>query len=161
MSLFFDIKAAQRSASFASGHTLAIIKPDAIEQRLIGEILHQVACEGLFPVAMRMERLDDNGWCAFYEEHRRKPFYMDLVNFMASGPCVFTVFSGYNAIARWRELMGATDPKKAKAGTLRGAYGTEGPANIVHGSDSQEAVLREIRILNHLLDQPFVDGVTP
>jgi len=128
--------------------TLAIIKPDAVQKRAVGRILDLAYQEaGLYPVALQMAGFDEPFWHGFYEEHRDKPFFEDLCSFMASGPCVFAALMGADAVARWRKLVGATDPAKAAPGTLRALYGTSGPANAVHGSASLDDAARELKFV--------------
>lgn len=127
--------------------TVAIVKPDAVEKNAVGDILVRAAIGNLTPVAIQMVRLAQPGWRTFYREHEGKPFFGDLVEFMASGPSVFVLLSGEDAVARWRRMIGYADPTKAVQGTLRQRFGTELPQNAVHGSDSIEAAKREIETL--------------
>lgn len=124
--------------------TLAIIKPDAVERKLVGKIISCYEEEGFRMVAMRRERLtiDDAG--DFYMEHKGKPFYESLVNYMSSGPVILMVLEGENAIQKNREVMGATNPAQAAPGTIRKAYGLSIEKNSVHGSDSPSSAAREI-----------------
>jgi nucleoside-diphosphate kinase len=124
--------------------TLAIIKPDAVAGGLIGEVLKRILADGLRVVGMRMVQL--NRWRAegFYYVHRSKPFFPTLVDFMSSGPAVVMVLEGDGAIARWRALMGATDPAKAEKGTIRKDYGYSVEKNVVHGSDAPDTASFEI-----------------
>lgn len=124
--------------------TLAIIKPDAAERKLIGKIISRYEEEGFRIVAMRRERLtvDDAG--DFYMEHKGKPFYESLVNYMISGPVILMVLERENAIQKNREVMGATNPANAAPGTIRKAYGLSIEKNSVHGSDSPSSAAREI-----------------
>ena len=131
--------------------TLAIIKPDAVRNGHVGEILHLAAHVGLQPIAIQMGTLDDNCWAAFYEEHVGREFFAELCTFMASGPCVFVALEGPDAINEWRKLMGPTNPKEAPASTLRGRFGTGGPANAVHGSATQDDAERELMLVHELL----------
>ena len=124
--------------------TLSIIKPDAVKAHHIGEIISRFENERLQIVGMRMMHLTRPEAMEFYAVHMEKPFYFDLVNYMTSGPVVAMVLEGENAIARNREIMGATDPKKAEPGTLRKDFGTSIEANAVHGSDSPETAKVEI-----------------
>ena len=124
--------------------TLAIIKPDAVKKKAIGDIIRRYEMAGLRPVAIRMMRLSKATAEGFYEVHRRRPFFDSLTTFMASGPVVLLVLDGDNAIKRYRDLMGATDPAKADPGTIRAAYGTTIEYNAVHGSDSPETARFEI-----------------
>jgi len=124
--------------------TLSIIKPDAVSKNVIGEILTRFEKAGLQVVAAKMIKLDDEKAGGFYAEHKERPFFGDLVGFMTSGPVVVQVLEGENAIAKNRELMGATNPKEADAGTIRADFAESIDANAVHGSDSAESAAREI-----------------
>lgn len=124
--------------------TLSIIKPDAVGQNVIGQIASRFEAAGLQIVAMKMLQLDDELAGGFYAEHKERPFYKDLVGFMTSGPVVVQVLEGENAIAKNRELMGATNPKEAAAGTIRADFADSIDANAVHGSDSPESAAREV-----------------
>ncbi|MCY4613866.1 MAG: nucleoside-diphosphate kinase [Nitrospira sp.] len=124
--------------------TLAIIKPDAVKKRVIGDVIQRYEAAGLNPVAMTMIHLSESIAEGFYAVHRERPFFHDLTTFMSSGPSVVLVLEGENAIQANRELMGATDPKKAEAGTIRAAHGASIEANAVHGSDSPETANFEI-----------------
>lgn len=124
--------------------TLSIIKPDAVGQNVIGQIASRFEAAGLQIVAMKMLQLDDELAGGFYAEHKERPFYKDLVAFMTSGPVVVQVLEGENAIAKNRELMGATNPKEAAAGTIRADFADSIDANAVHGSDSPESAAREV-----------------
>ena len=125
--------------------TLSIIKPDAVGKNIVGKIYSRFETNGLQIVASRMLRLNDTVAGGFYAEHRERPFFAALVEFMTSGPVVVQVLEGEGAIAKNRELMGATDPKKADKGTIRADFADSIDANAVHGSDSVENALREIR----------------
>ena len=124
--------------------TLSIIKPDAVDKTVIGEIYTRFERAGLKIVEAKMVQLDDELAGGFYAEHKERPFYKDLVGFMTSVPVVVSVLEGEGAVLRHRELMGATNPKEAAAGTLRADYATSIDANAVHGSDSVESATREI-----------------
>jgi len=124
--------------------TLSIIKPDAVAKNAIGEIMARFEKAGLQIVAAKMLQLDDEKAGGFYAEHKERPFYKDLVDFMTSGPVVVQVLEGENAILKNRELMGATNPKEAAAGTIRADFASSIDANAVHGSDSAESAVREI-----------------
>jgi nucleoside-diphosphate kinase len=124
--------------------TLSIIKPDAVAKNVIGQIESRFEAAGLTIVAMKMLQLDDELAGGFYAEHKERPFYKDLVGFMTSGPVVVQVLEGENAIAKNRELMGATNPKEAAAGTIRADFAESIDANAVHGSDSPESAAREV-----------------
>ena len=124
--------------------TLSIIKPDAVGKNVIGQIESRFEAAGLTIVAMKMLQLDDELAGGFYAEHKERPFYKDLVGFMTSGPVVVQVLEGENAIAKNRELMGATNPKEAAAGTIRADFAESIDANAVHGSDSPVSAAREV-----------------
>jgi len=118
--------------------TLSIIKPDAVKKNVIGKILARFEEAGLKVVAVRMMHLSRTEAEGFYAVHRERPFFKDLVDFMVSGPVVVQVLEGDNAVAKNRELMGATNPKEAAAGTIRADFAQSIDANAVHGSDSLE-----------------------
>jgi nucleoside-diphosphate kinase len=124
--------------------TLSIIKPDGVGRNLIGEVLHRFEQVGLRIVAARMVRLSQGEAEGFYGVHRERPFFKDLVKFMTSGPVMVQVLEGEGAIAKNREVMGATDPKKAAKGTIRADLATSIDENIVHGSDAADTAAREI-----------------
>ncbi|WP_430459580.1 nucleoside-diphosphate kinase [Thalassolituus sp. LLYu03] len=124
--------------------TLSIVKPDAVAKNVIGEIMTRFEKAGLQIVAAKMIKLDDEKAGGFYAEHKERPFFKDLVGFMTSGPVVVQVLEGENAIAKNRELMGATNPKEAAAGTIRADFAQSIDANAVHGSDSAASAEREI-----------------
>ena len=124
--------------------TLSIVKPDGVKGNLIGEVYRRFEKAGLSIVAARMLRLSQREAEDFYAVHRERPFFRDLVKFMISGPIMVQVLEGEDAIARNRELMGATDPKKAKKGTIRADFAESIDANAVHGSDGPETARTEI-----------------
>lgn len=124
--------------------TLSIVKPDGVAANQIGEVYRRFESQGLRIVAARMLRLSQQQAEQFYEVHKERPFYRDLVRYMTSGPVVVQVLEGENAVARNREIMGATDPKKAAAGTIRADLARSIEQNVVHGSDSPENAAREI-----------------
>jgi nucleoside-diphosphate kinase len=124
--------------------TLSIVKPDAVAKNQIGEILRRFEQAGLRVVAARMLHLSTAQAQAFYAVHKERPFYNDLVKFMTSGPVLAQVLEGENAIARNREVMGATDPKKAAPGTIRADLASNVEENAVHGSDAPETANAEI-----------------
>ena len=128
----------------ASERTLSIIKPDATRRNLTGAVNAMLEEAGLAIVAQRRIRLTTAQAEAFYDVHRERPFFRSLVAFMTSGPVVVQVLEGEDAVARNREVMGATDPAKAEKGTIRKAYAESIEANSVHGSDSAENAAREI-----------------
>ncbi len=124
--------------------TLSIIKPDAVAKNVVGQILARFEAAGLKVVAARMMQLSTADAEAFYAVHRERPFFKDLVSFMISGPVMVQVLQGENAILKNRELMGATDPKKADKGTIRADFADSIDANAVHGSDAAETAATEI-----------------
>lgn len=124
--------------------TLSIIKPDAVAKNVIGEIYSRFEKAGLRIVASKMLRLTDETAGGFYAEHKERPFFPDLIGFMTSGPVMVQVLEGENAIAKNRELMGATNPADAEAGTIRADFAKSIDANAVHGSDSPASAEREI-----------------
>ena len=124
--------------------TLSILKPDAVRKNAIGQILARFEAAGLKIVAARMKHLSRAEAEGFYAVHRERPFFRDLVDFMCSGPVLLQVLEGDNAIARNRDLMGATDPKKAEKGTIRADFAQSIDANAVHGSDAAETAKNEI-----------------
>ena len=128
----------------AQERTLSIIKPDAVAKNAIGDIVARFEAAGLQVIAMRMEHLSEDQAKGFYAEHDGRPFFADLVMFMTSGPVVVQVLEGDNAIARNRELMGATNPKEADVGTIRADFAESIDANAIHGSDSPTSAAREI-----------------
>ncbi|MDX1492273.1 MAG: nucleoside-diphosphate kinase [Pseudohongiellaceae bacterium] len=124
--------------------TLSIIKPDAVAKNVIGEIYSRFEKAGLSVVAAKMVRLTDETAGGFYAEHRERGFFGDLIAFMTSGPVMVQVLEGENAVALNRELMGATNPAEAEAGTIRADFAQSIDANAVHGSDSATSAAREI-----------------
>ena len=135
-----------------SERTLSIIKPDAVQKAVIGQIIARFESAGLRVVATRMLSLTRDQAAAFYDVHRERPFFADLLQFMTSGPVVVTALEGENAVAKNRELMGATDPKQAAAGTIRADFADSIEANAVHGSDSAENAKTEIAFFFPELD---------
>jgi nucleoside-diphosphate kinase len=124
--------------------TLSIVKPDGVGRNLIGEIIHRFEKVGLRVVAARMLQLSQREAEGFYAVHRERPFFKDLVKFMTSGPVLVQVLEGESAIAKNREVMGATDPKKAAPGTIRADLASSIDENAVHGSDAPDTAAREI-----------------
>lgn len=124
--------------------TFSIIKPDAVKKNVIGGIIAKLEAGGLRVVASRMTRLSETQARAFYAVHKDRPFYGDLVKFMTEGPVVVQVLEGESAVARNREIMGATNPEKADANTIRKDFGTNIERNAVHGSDAQDTARAEI-----------------
>lgn len=124
--------------------TLSIIKPDAVAKNVIGQIIARFERGGLKVIAARMQQLSRSDAQRFYAVHKARPFYKDLVDFMISGPVFVQVLEGEDAIKKNRDLMGATDPKKADAGTIRADFADSIDANAVHGSDAVETAAVEI-----------------
>lgn len=124
--------------------TLAIVKPDAVQRGLAGEILKRIEAQGLAISAVKKLHLTRAQAEQFYEVHKDRSFYQTLCDYMTSGPVVIAVLSGEQAITRWRTVMGATDPAKAAAGTIRKDLGVDVEKNAVHGSDAPETAAREI-----------------
>ncbi|MBG58696.1 MAG: nucleoside-diphosphate kinase [Porticoccus sp.] len=124
--------------------TLSIIKPDAVSKNVIGQIYSRFEKAGLKVVAAKMMHLSEEKAGGFYAEHKERPFYTDLVGFMTSGPVMIQVLEGENAVIVNRDLMGATNPKEAAAGTIRADFAESIDANAVHGSDSPASAAREI-----------------
>lgn len=124
--------------------TLSIIKPDAVKKGVIGKIVDRFESNGLRVAAMKKIQLSEAMAAGFYAEHKERGFFRDLVEFMTSGPAVVIVLEGDNAIAKNRELMGATNPKEAAVGTIRADFADSIDANAVHGSDSEASAAREI-----------------
>ena len=128
----------------ATERTLSIIKPDAVAKNAIGDIIARFEKADLKVVAAKMVHLSEEKAGGFYAEHKERPFFKDLVGFMTSGPVVVQVLEGEGAIAKNRDLMGATNPKEADAGTIRADFAQSIDANAVHGSDAPESATREI-----------------
>jgi nucleoside-diphosphate kinase len=132
--------------------TLAIIKPDAVSRGLTGDILKRIEASGLRVLALRKIHLTRAQAESFYDVHRERPFFRSLCDYMTSGAVVAAALAGESAIPRWRELMGATDPAKAGAGTIRKEFGQNIEQNAVHGSDAPETAAREIAFFFSGLD---------
>ncbi|ANF59005.1 nucleoside-diphosphate kinase [Halotalea alkalilenta] len=128
----------------ATERTLSIIKPDAVAKNVIGEIYARFERADLKIVAAKMVHLSREKAEGFYAEHKERPFFKDLVEFMTSGPVMIQVLEGENAVLKNRDLMGATDPKKAEPGTIRADFASSIDANAVHGSDAVESAAREV-----------------
>jgi nucleoside-diphosphate kinase len=124
--------------------TLAIVKPDAVARRVVGKILTRIEDAGFTILAAKLVHMSLTEARGFYYVHRQRPFYDSLCSFMTEGPSLLMVLEGDNGIARWRDLMGATDPAKAAAGTIRKDFASSIEANAVHGSDSPETAAAEI-----------------
>lgn len=126
--------------------TFSIIKPNAVKKNAVGAIIQQFEKNGLKVAAAKMVRLSKSKCEEFYAEHNARPFFGELVNFMTSGPVLLMALKGENAVARNREIMGATDPKKAAPGTIRALFGDNMGENAVHGSDSPTSAERELAL---------------
>ena len=129
-----------------SQRTLVLIKPDGVARGLVGEILGRIERKGFSIVALEQRTLSADIAQAHYAEHKDKPFFGDLVEFITSAPLVAAVIEGPEAIASWRTMMGATNPANAAPGTIRGDLATETQNNVTHGSDSEESAAREIAL---------------
>lgn len=124
-----------------------LIKPDGVERRVVGEIINRIERKGLAIVALELKQVDNDLASAHYAEHKERPFFGELLEFITSGPVVAAVVEGPRAVAAWRQLAGGTDPvEKAVPGTIRGDFGLETQYNLVHGSDSPESAAREIAL---------------
>jgi len=134
--------------------TLAIIKPDGVERKLAGRVLQRIEEEGLRIVGLRLVRLTRGQAEGFYAVHRQRPFFGALTEFMSSGPAIVIVLEAENAIARWREIMGATNPAQAAPGTLRKQLASDIERNVVHGSDAAATAAFEIAYFFPQLDLP-------
>ena len=132
--------------------TLSIVKPDGVEKHLIGEVIKRFEDHGLKIIGLKMISMDKKEAEGFYAVHRGKPFFESLTTFMSSGPAVVMVLEGEGAIAKTRELMGATDPQQAKEETLRRQYATNIERNVVHGSDAPETAAFEINYFFNALE---------
>ena len=128
----------------ATERTLSIIKPDAVAKNVVGQILSRFEGAGLQVVALKMQQLSKEQAEGFYAEHSERPFFNDLVAFMTSGPVCVQVLEGENAVMTNRDLMGATNPQEAEAGTIRADFAQSIDANAVHGSDSTTSAAREV-----------------
>lgn len=126
--------------------TFLMVKPDGVERGLIGQVISRIENRGFHMVAIKMLRINEELAREHYAEHVDKPFFNEMLSFITSGPVVAMVWEGHNAIKSIRELMGATDPARAKPGTIRGDLGGSISQNVVHGSDSPTAADREIRL---------------
>ena len=132
--------------------TLSIVKPDGVQKHLIGEVVKRFEDHGLKVIGLKMILMDKREAEGFYAVHRGKPFFDSLTTFMSSGPAVVMALEGEGAIAKTRELMGATDPKQAKEGTLRPQHATNIEKNIVHGSDAPDTATFEIKYFFNALE---------
>ncbi|MEW5923305.1 MAG: nucleoside-diphosphate kinase [Candidatus Zixiibacteriota bacterium] len=125
-------------------NTLGIIKPDGVKRRLVGKVISRIENAGLIIRGMKVLKLSREQAERFYAVHESRPFYKSLVEFMTSGPIVVMVIGGHGSIEKWRDLMGATDPAKAKYNTIRREYGTSVEKNVVHGSDGEATAKTEV-----------------
>ena len=141
---FSNVNAEEKPAIAPVQQTLALVKPEAVEGSKVGQIIARFEGSGLKVVGLRMMRLTKRKANRFYSQHKDKPFFPALVTYMTSGPIVAMVLEGPDAVEKARQLEGATDPKKAAAGTIRADFGKDIQANAVHGSDSLESAKREI-----------------
>ncbi len=132
--------------------TLSIVKPDGVEKNVIGEVIRRFESNDIRVAALKMIHMSKTEAEGFYAVHRERPFFSSLTDFMSSGPCVVMVLEGDNAIARVREIMGATDPANADAGTIRKDFASDIEHNIVHGSDSPESATYEINYFFNSLE---------
>ena len=132
--------------------TLSIVKPDGVEKHLIGEVIKRFEERGLKVIALKMISMSKKEAEGFYAVHRGKPFFESLTTFMSSGPSVVMVLEGDGAISKTRELMGATDPKQARQGTLRHQFATNIEKNVVHGSDAPETAAFEMKYFFNFLE---------
>jgi nucleoside-diphosphate kinase len=132
--------------------TLSIVKPDGVQKHLIGEVIKRFEDHGLRVIGLKMISMDKKEAEGFYAVHRGKPFFESLTTFMSSGPAVVMMLEGESAISKTRDLMGATDPKQAKEGTLRRQYAANIERNVVHGSDAPETAAFEIKYFFNSLE---------
>jgi nucleoside-diphosphate kinase len=132
--------------NIVSERSLVLVKPDGVKRGLVGEVLKRIETKGWKIVALELRKLDEKTAANHYAEHDGKPFFKDLVSFITSAPLVAVVIEGPNAIAGWRQMMGATNPANALPGTIRGDFATETQNNVTHGSDSSESAAREIAL---------------
>ena len=135
----------EKDLSMAMERTLSIIKPDGVKRKLIGKIIDHLEKAGFNIDAMTLKHLTREETEGFYQEHKRKPFFKGLVDYMASAPVVLIALSGENVITEYRQLLGHTDPQKAEEGTLRKKFSLSMQQNTLHGSDSPQAAEREIK----------------
>ncbi|MEW6506898.1 MAG: nucleoside-diphosphate kinase [Bacteroidota bacterium] len=127
-----------------TNRTLAILKPDCVRKELIGKVISQIQSAGFRILGLKMVRLTEDTAKGFYEVHKERQFFKDLISYMTSGPCLPIVLEKENAVEEFRKLIGATDPAKAEEGTIRKLYAENIQENIVHGSDSNENAMKEI-----------------
>ena len=129
-----------------SQRTLVLVKPDGVQRGLIGEVIGRIERKGFKIVALELRTLDRATAETHYGEHKDQPFFKDLVDFITGGPLVAAVIEGNEAIAAWRQMMGATNPANAAMGTIRGDLASETQFNVSHGSDSEESAAREVKL---------------
>jgi len=141
--------------------TFAIIKPDAVEKKVAGQILARIEESGLEIIAMKKLQLGEQDAKGFYAVHKERPFFGDLVKFMTSGPVVALVLEGEGAIKKWRDLMGPTSSSEAPAGTLRGDFGTDIERNATHGSDAPETARLEIAYFFNAMEMTATTEALP
>lgn len=134
----------KKRGGLLNNRTLAILKPDCIRKELAGKVLSQIQVAGFKIIGLKMIRLSEDSAKGFYEIHKERPFFNDLIIYMTSGPCIPIVLEKENAVEEFRKLIGATDPAKAEEGTIRKLYASNIQENIVHGSDSNENAQKEI-----------------
>lgn len=134
-------------------HTLALIKPDAVQRNLIGAIINMIEKNDFYISAMKMLQMNRQQAEGFYSVHRERPFFNELVDYMISGPIVSLILTGENAVTRYRELMGATNPQNAEEGTIRKSFAISLMENAVHGSDSDENAIIEINYFFNALER--------
>lgn len=134
-------------------HTLALIKPDAVQRNLIGAIINMIEKNDFYISAMKMLQMNRQQAEGFYSVHHERPFFNELVNYMISGPIVSLILTGENAVTRYRELMGATNPQNALEGTIRKSFAISLMENAVHGSDSNENAIIEINYFFNALER--------
>lgn len=127
-----------------SNRTLAILKPDCVEKNLIGKVVNHIQEAGFKIIGLKMTRLTKESAAGFYEIHKERPFFGELIDYMTSGPCVPIALQKENAVEDFRKLIGATNPEKAEEGTIRKLYAENIQRNIIHGSDSDENAIKEI-----------------
>jgi len=138
------LSVSEREYSVVAERTLVLVKPDGVRRGLVGEVVNRLERKGMTLVAMSMRTLDRQTAEAHYGEHRDKPFFGDLVDFIISGPLVAIVAEGPRVVEAWRTMMGVTDPVKSAPGSLRGDFALVLTENLVHGSDSAESAAREV-----------------
>jgi nucleoside-diphosphate kinase len=141
-----NIQSQKNIPSRFSDKTFALIKPDAVSKRHIGAIIQEIEREGFTITALKMMKLSRAQAAAFYQAHKEKPFFQEVIDFITSGNVIVLILQKQDAVAQWRTVMGATDPAKAQSSSVRKKFGSDVMKNAVHGSDSAEAAVREITI---------------